>query len=512
MDFVTAITEELLALDPALASDQKKLTALVQDMIAGKPAANMRPDFQVELLERLRTTVDLQTVAPTSYSFFQTLFMQSKILFTGLGAIAGAAIVLVMPSLYTPVVPVEPLAPSVAIEQGSTVPTITIADVNPTAFGALQPTSGDQAIAMNQATAASSPQPMSNSPFMAPTVVPEGAESGMAKMIAPPMDDYMQTAYVYEGDITLPTGTIDVFKRSNAATLPVANSMVAGFAESLFNWSLAGPMRLQNVNIELAGSNTYSAYIDYLYSSISLNRIYSKTEHPQDNCTVNDCWNRYQLTQADMISDEQVIATAKEFARTMNIDTSAYSEPIITDNWQIQFARTTEKSSFYFPEQMYVTFPLLINNQPVYEEYGKPYGLTMSIDVRTNTVASMSNLIAYNFDRSAYAAVRDEQVVRDALTRGGVYGWLDPTAKKTTATTSEPLSVLMHTSTWDQSTQTSTELFVPALAFKVSSPSENIYDNREFVVVPLVQELYDQNQDMPIAVPYTEPAIEPVQY
>lgn len=511
MDSVTAIIKELLALDPSLNNDEAKLTALVQAMVAGKPAANMRPEFQVELLERLRTSMNQPAVAPTSYSFFQNFLMQSKFLFTGLGAIVGAAIVFVMPNLYAPMAPMEPVPP-VAIEADSALPTntVTINNLSPAAFGVLQSATGDQALP-SQATISARPQPMSNDPFMPPTVVPEGAEPAMAKMIMPPMGEYTQTTYEYQGDLTIPTGTVDVFKRSNAPTAPAADKSVTGFAQNLLNWSTLGSLRLQNINVEVAGNSKYSVYIDYPSATMSLSRIYTAAEHPQNNCMADDCWQRNQLTEADMLTSEEALATAQSFVNTMGIDTSAYGEPMITQNWQIMFARTTDKSSFYFPEQMNVTFPLLINNVPVYEEYGSPYGLSMSIDVRTNTVASVNNLAVYNFDRSAYAAVSDAQVVRDALARGGVHGWADPTAKKTTVSTSEPLAVLMHTSTWDQSTQTSTELFVPALAFKVSSPSENMYDNREFVVVPLVQELYDQNQDMPIAVPYAEPAIEPLQ-
>jgi len=56
------------------------------------------------------------------------------------------------------------------------------------------------------------------------------------------------------------------------------------------------------------------------------------------------------------------------------------------------------------------------------------------------------------------------------------------------------------------------QLFVPALVFPVTGELANEYETRNYIVVPLVQELYDntQNQGYPMPMPLMEDAPLPV--
>jgi len=328
------------------------------------------------------------------------------------------------------------------------------------------------------------------------------AEEAVAQdaMMVPP-EPYRVSRFFYDGEITLPAEPQGVYRRVKPNAKPSGQSAITDFARDLIDWSALGSHRLQNVSLV---SGDYSVYIDYMEGSISINKVYDASSRPDFRCQTEECYQQSRLKESDMISEEQAILIARAFAERMGIDVSTYGEPRVVDNWQIMYARSTDKAAFWFPEQMSVVFPMLIDGQPVYEEYGNTAGLNVSIDIRNKEAAGLYNHYIQRFEKSDYAPVADVERVKQAIRSGSMYSWEDPSAQYVDVALGEPTSALMHSYQWLQETGESRELFVPALVFPVTGEPANEYETRNYIIVPLVQELYDNAQNPPYPMPLIE--------
>ncbi len=479
------LIEELIALDPMLAEKREDLVRVVRELSAERPDTRWRPEFHDELLRVLRARMENEGEgAPTFSSSFLTSLMENRFLFAGGGAVLGALLMFVVVQL-----PWQP--------QGGSTDLVAVEEVAPNAFGSLR-LQDDAATGLGGGGGAVESAP-------APRAMGSGGDS---KMIAP--GEFTQVRYVYDGPIDLPEGDIQVYKRIKPSGSPAAGSAMGGFVHDVVDLTSFGSLALETLSAREKGKG-YTLYANYAEGSLSINKNYDPTDRPDTHCTTEECYEQYRLGEADMISEEQLVNIARQFVQQHGFDLSSYGDPVVTDDWRAMLARSEDQSYFYYPEQQTVVFPMLIDGLPVYEEYGYPFGLSVSIEVRNKTVANVYNIYVQNYQASAYAATQDEANVREAVERGGVYAWLSPEARLVDATLGEPTRVFVRMNRWEPQASEGYDLFVPALSFPVTTMPTDTYENREYVVIPLAEELLDTDNSprpMPLLESAEAPAVE----
>lgn len=208
---------------------------------------------------------------------------------------------------------------------------------------------------------------------------------------------------------------------------------------------------------------------------------------PQPQCGDNGC---PAIKESEVPSDDEIISTAKEWLNEYGIDISYYGEPIIDRDWKIYYARAlAEGTEGYIPENFTVTFPFLLDEKKVYEEYGTPRGISLSIDIRTLRVTSMSGLEKYALDRSLYP-LEERQIIDEMIRSGGRYT-MDTSL---TGSGREVVSVLLQDPTLEYvhvygsyEDGVTKEYFVPSYVF----PIENRTDTRGYlpksIIIPIVE-------------------------
>ncbi len=466
-----SIIEELLALDPSLIPHRAEVERTVVTLLRSKPESHLREEFTRELLAKLQTQLNHRPLSLASPSS-PFLSMLPRFFFLGGGAIAGALATFLI--LTTPTIgPTPTLSPQSAEDAAP------ITALSREAFGSLG------------TNAATSARPQSGGGGGGGDMA-MGQALGAEKMMIYPPEDFTIIEYRYDGDVTLPEGDIEVLRRRRHSA--------AGDAQNLFSTSplvgllslnSLGNLQVQQVSLSQPGKEPYSVSLDFLDGSIWINRMTDYKSRPDSNCGDEACFQQYRLKESDMLSMEELVSITRDFIAELGIDTGKYGEPQMLDDWRIFYAQTEDKANYYFPEMQTVVLPFLIDGKPVYEEYGEPYGMNFSVDIRRREVVSVSNLRTHTFDSSAYAGATDIEKLRKVITQGGSAAWYPEGSKKVVASLEASTEVYLHTYQWDEASATSSELFVPALSFAVTDMPTESYSKKR-VVVPLAAELVDR--------------------
>jgi len=480
---LSTLVEELLALDPTLTPKRAEVELLVADILRLKPEAPLREEFKQELLLRLQAHLSdhsvLSSLAPRSSPTgersgvpFPSIPMLKRFFFFGGGALAG-----VLAAVLFITLPKGGMPPAEISEEPNTVTSL-----DREAFGALTSPSALSA----------RPQSGGGGGEAATGVSMDAKRMAEPSMILPP-GEFTIVEYAYAGEITLPESDIDVLRRrQHDGSINVSNIFASSALSRLFNIEGLGNLRTQQIALTQEGNDPLALSIDFLDGSIWINRSVDYRDRPDAACRDEACFQQFRLKESDMLSMEELTGIARAFIAELGIDTSSYGEPQVLDDWQTWYALAENTADYYFPEMQTVVLPLLINGKPVFEEYGEPYGLTFSIDVRRKEVMSVGNLRTHAVESSSYAGVSDMEKVQTVIRQGGspIY-WMPEGAKKVEALLDAPVEAYLHSYQWNETDGTSKELFVPALAFSVREmPKEGGAKKR--VVIPLAAEIVDR--------------------
>lgn len=484
-----------MKLDPSLREHKAALETAIRQILESRPDTKLTKKFKQELFRDLQKRFVL---SESSEEISSPLFLMAhKWLFGVGGAVLGALLVVfVQLSQQTPLLPDSPAVSDqgVALEAGES----TVTATGRQAFGSL---------AVTQNTANPVPSPASSEMKMRP----QSGGGGGDAMIYPPFNS-VNVDFIYDGDITLPQGDVAVLRRVKGGTLPSnISSLVGGVTSKLMDWGSFSGLKARTVNLVESGNEPFNIYLDYSEGTVSMYKEYNWAARPDANCQDEACYARYRLKESDMPSDEAVIGLADAFLAAHGIDTSKYGSPVIEDQWRLWFARAEDKSTYYFPESMNVTYPFLINGKPVYEEYGFPVGLSVTVDIRHDEVSGLNNLQTLDLQSSDYAAVTDLAKFKEFVKRGGINIWKDPNAQKVVSgSLAAPIEGYVRIWKWDETKGTNTELYVPALVFEVSSLPADAMQDRKRVVIPLADELLTQNNGgiMPLMLEDGGPAVD----
>ncbi len=254
----------------------------------------------------------------------------------------------------------------------------------------------------------------------------------------------------------------------------------------------------------------YMLNVDLMQGTVNLNQNWEKWPQPEYVCKspTDYCGPLPRITLENYPKDDAIISVADDFVKEYGISLEAYSKPqIIDQQWRVYYKNLpeTEKATFYFPEQVSVVYPLMLDGKQVLDEGGNPNGLTVTVDIRQNRVISVYELTTKRFEKSTYTGETDSQRVLGIAQNGGFrnYPYVDPNSKLVTLKLDTPKLQLVKI--WyaindgtASSYSSGGELYVPALVFPIKNQGNYWRSN---VIVPLVKDILDtENQGQPIPV------------
>ena len=114
-----------------------------------------------------------------------------------------------------------------------------------------------------------------------------------------------------------------------------------------------------------------------------------------------------------------------------------------------------------------VIYPLVIESQAVYEDWGRPSGLSVSVNLVAKRVEGVWGLMRHQYAASDYATATEEDIQK-AIKQGGRQPQWYPTdgvAKSVEITLGTPTRAFVKVWQWQEKSSNNNELLVPALYF-----------------------------------------------
>jgi len=482
--FVNEIVDEIIAVDADLASHREELVKLVARLVVMRPEANLSKAFLEELKQQVVAQIKSQKTSKSLNSFSMQKFFYS---------FAGVAVVLLIVLPFW-----QPWNASQGFDFTSGV---SIKRVANNAFGSFTHLTSTA----NTLGAASAMGKGGGGGVATEVAAPQAMDS---RMIMPP---YEVTAYkyVYKGEIQLPTADVEVLKRVKGveSSSALAQSL-SGFDLGLVDLGKMQNLKVTNFSLSEDKDMGYDAYVSLTDGNISINQNYLRWPDVYRDCKgEQSCYDNLRLKESDMLSDEEALRIAAEFATKYGVNLSNYGEAYVDHQWKNDFARATDKVNYYFPDSASVIYPLLIDGKPLYTQSGDKEGITFNVNVRQKAVSGVWGLNTQNYEASNYAAANDLAQFQRFLEKGGLNGYIPENPAKTIEVElSNPEVVLMHY--YDYNGVDNTELMIPTLRFAIENPPDEQYYFPHAVMIPLVKEILDQAEknNSPIAIPFTESA------
>ena len=491
---IKEILADLYRVDPELKSREAELVKLVSRLLASRPDTDLDENFKRELRERLlaefaSSRPEKRPLASGIARFFATY---------KLGLAAGGAltaVVLAAVLIYAPaaVAPTSPAAPGTILSLGL--------QVTPTAehaFGALGLGAGGSSAdsGAEQRNAASGQLAAGAAPSAAPLGLGGGGGIGL-KMAAPDtMPVYQQPVryhFSYSGELAPPEAKVEVLKRETAVDTGVLAAVFSKLDLGLMDLGKLQDLAVQNINLAEDRDNGYLINLNFEDGSITINQNWSRWPQPKWDCPPEQGCTPPRIKQEDIPANEEILRIAAEFVGRMGIPTANYGAPKVDDSWRKWYAEAENKADYWFPEQVGVSYPMLVNGKKVYYNDGREAGLNVSIDVRTKLVTNVSPIYSQRYLGSDYAGETDQARILEVAAGGGImpiYYYGEGEAKVIDVGLGQPEEAYYWH--WNYQNGRSENLLVPALVFPVQATNETGGLYLERVVVPLAKEILDQ--------------------
>jgi hypothetical protein len=492
-NLIQEILKDLYQVDDTLRERENELVKIIQELLRSKPEAKIDENFvrelRQEILKRAKELKEERQAKVRNISWFSNLFPANKFAY----ALGGAVIVLIITvPLYSYINQKgkragAPEKLALDFNHG-------ITEVKDQAFGALTAT--------NQAKTPSSVQGLggggvarTESGGGGGLVTTEKVDAGV-----PSRPEYIQYKYVYGGDpINIEQNTMKVYRRIRSEA---GNRSLAQYLTELdfdiFDLSQFKNALLTNLNLNEEREFGYSLNLNFEENELNIFQNWRQWPQLGQECqdlsaqTGEACYDQYRLKYADVPADDRLIATAKQFVKNYGVDLSQYGEPVVEDQWRWTYEQAEDKANVYIPEEISVIFPLIVDNQTVYDSNGNPTGLYVSVNVRYNRASGVRPIRPYNYESSSYDVITDSEEIIKLAEQGGLwpeYYYEEPTKTVEVKLGTPQAGLYEHYSYEPVKGQTS-QLLVPALFFPIMSMSEEIsYFYRQYIVVPLAKDI-----------------------
>lgn len=248
-------------------------------------------------------------------------------------------------------------------------------------------------------------------------------------------------------------------------------------------------LRGQMVTLTERTADGYTVTIDFTRGSVSLYKQAAATDLKMLSATAGGT----NAPAAKAITDDQVISVARQFLGDHGVSLDHTLTPVVTDlGGPIAAVPETTKAVPVVSYAKMVTFPWTINDTPVIDQSGAPYGLTVTVQTSDSTVTAVENIVDWHFTGSDYPLVSDTAKVLDVAKRGGLYGSL-PTTVTDTIDLATPSMAYMISSY--QLASDGLDYFIPAWRFGIGHVPTGVQLYQNAVVVPLVETLLTPPSD-----------------
>jgi hypothetical protein len=478
---IAQLLTELYAIDPSFQQHEAELRQLIIRLAASQPQAHMDEHFQKSLRHQLLTKArTLQNIPPEDTRGTKKWLAFAYSLASV--AIIATFIVIVIEQRT------QHKTPTPHLVAGG----LHVSQVAANAFGQFNTGSLATAPATFQTG-----REINKDTSSTGTSTATSGSSGTPGTTQPAPAELVNYHYTYEGALPTLAATMPVYKRQNSqiATLSAGGlSDVLGL--NLINLNTFNDLTIQNIS--LAQDSGYSMNIDltagtiYIYSS---EQLVKGVPLPATDTS----GSAPQTNQAPTLSDAQLIKIADSFMSKHHINLQAYGQPQVDTS---SVAATRAAANFGMAEPLLypqsfaqVIYPLQIDNQKIYSQYGQIVGMTVSIDAQQEKVTSVSNLMAQTYQSSNYQTISNTDTLKAAIAQGGPFGYQYSGATKTvTVKLSAPTTGLVDIYKTNNAGETE-DYLVPALIFS-AQPDQNIADDnlklyQPTVVIPLVKDFYD---------------------
>ncbi len=485
------LLEELYAIEPELRAQDASLRRLAIELIAAKPDASVDEQF----IERLRGELRTRAAAATpSFNFMNILTAKNaRFLVPSLAVLTLAVVGAVTWQNVN--------QPSRNARSLALAPTMTRMPSG--AFGKLGVVAPGNPISENADVAAIG-RDMATAPAFtsgvaqavpAPAALPPMAGGGMgfagdAKLVSP---DWIPTiySYAYKGDaIENLEAQVDVYRRVKGVPSIRPLAALQDVNLGLIDLGKAKDGFVQSFTIAENRDQGYVFNVDPQEGTVNVYQN-GKWISPLMRCASQECYEQNRLKESDMLSDEDAIRAADAFLNEYGISKADYGTPVVMNQWRVQYmaADAAMRSSFWFPENVSVIYPTLVNGKIAYDEGGAPAGMSVSVDIRSKRAQGIWNLATRSYQVSSYAAETDaKRLIAVAENTDNYYGAEMPVnAKKIEMELGTPMLAYVHT--WQQTGDTGAEVLVPALVFPIKNAPKDFW--RQNVVVPLAKDLLD---------------------
>lgn len=492
---IKSILSDLYAIDPKFRDQEQELVKAITVLLESKPNVAVDRAF----VDQLRTTLlkhMKQSSQPESrvWPTLKNLFYMNKLLYAGI----GAALALVLVAVSTPF--------ALKTQQGQESLSQANQFVGETkfaakAFGSLSQ-SASSAGARSQSGGGGNPAISS----IAPMGLGAGASSGMpladgaegsfeapaqasSKMIMPPyMSNY---SFSYTGDsVELTESEQDVLKRQKGGNAAgVVGNILSGLNLGIVDLKALTGARVQNFTLMQDTDYGYSIYVDLMEGLVFISQNWQKW--PQGKCRDEACFAQYRVKPDQMPSNEELIGSANAFLTKMGISRTGYGAPEVDASWRLGYETMQDKSQFFL-EQVSIRYPLMIDGKKVFEQYGEPFGMMVSIQLVDKRVTGVSNIMTQNYARSSYPTETSFDRVKKIAERGGMnppYRYMEAGSVEKQLNLGTAEQVYMRY--WQYKENESSELLVPALRFPIVNAVEAGYYGQN-ILVPLASEILDE--------------------
>ncbi len=499
------ILDELYQIDPELKNHQVEIAQIVDTMMKNKPHTQFDENFARELktkvLEKFSHGI---TTEKKPFSFFR-----SKFVYTLSGALATLAIAL-------PIVYVTSGNISNQWVKNSFTGGTQVVRAEANAFGPLSPVTAN----VNTAESATD--------VAAPMTAGMGGDaakiSGTSLLYNP---EYINYHFVFNGELPEVGDSIEVLKRESGID---AAKQYAGILQKIklgiFDLGKVQQARVQNFSLAEDREQGYIINVDMIGGTVSISENYSawawRSARPFIECSADSCVDPNRITIDEVPEDAELLKVADEFLKEYGIDMSSYGTGKVDTRWRIGYERAEDKDAFYISNIQTIIYQLMIDDMPVYEEYGEPMGIRVNVNATEMRVTNVDGIMTKKFSASSYVGETNDARLRALIEKGRMVAYDQPT-KTVEAELENAKKGYMRRWQYNESNGISSEIFVPAIVVEVKDferlQGEGLWQSN--IVIPLASEMLtelEKQAEEPIHImPFdatlkdavSEPAVEP---
>ena len=483
---IKKILAELYQLDDSLRQFEPKLEKLITTLMSQKPETKFDSRFAARLRAQLLAQAKSESSSFEAKSLITNFNFMKRFGYILGGAVLAAILIIPTLTYFSSVKPTAEIGAGPAINK---VAARALGALPSTADNAAAPLASGQAAGLGAGAAFDVTKTESSLVSASPTVVIGRGGGGGGVGVLPP--DFVNYRYVYRGDpATLVVSNLPVLRRLKGGSAGAALAKLVG------NVSFAG-IDLASFPGSSVENITFVQNQDYGYM-INLN-------FSEGIASINQNWPRWQtadslaevyqpLSLNDLPEEQKLIDLANQFIASHKISLTGYGQPVVRNDWR----QWLNAENTYVPDIISVVYPGQINHQPVYTQDGSPDGLNVNIDIRRMRVTDLW-LKTQQYESSDYPLETEVDKILALAEVGGWQNWGYPEATRTvTLELGRPKTGYIQI--WNYAEGKNEELLVPALIFPVTNQPEDQNFYRQNIVVPLVQDLFQAPQPMPLMI------------